>query len=150
MINFRNIQRTINWKYFFQVLINDFKQSLKVQLPHILYFCNVTFPPTLSTYVFGNVFKILLMNSPIFLYPCVPLGQSMIGVSHLTNKERFLKFPNLPCSSQNLWLILNFPLLFHVKWNKIPPNIIYASKISIIFTYESKNNKMYPMWTMFY
>jgi hypothetical protein len=27
---------------------------------------------------------------------------------------------------------------------------IWASKISIIFTYESKNSKIYPMWGMFY
>jgi len=37
-----------------------------------------------------------------------------------------------------------------VKWNKFAPYFMQASKIFIIFIYESQNNKIYPMWAMFY
>jgi hypothetical protein len=30
------------------------------------------------------------------------------------------------------------------------PNFIEASKVFIVLTYENENNKIYPMWAMFY
>jgi len=68
----------------------------------------------------------------------------MIGVPHLNPKDfqihRFF-FP---------WHVIYFTFFSHAKWNNFLPNFMKASKIYIVLTYESENNKIYPMWAMFY
>jgi hypothetical protein len=41
-------------------------------------------------------------------------------------------------------------LFFSCQMNNFVPNFILASKVSIVVTYESENNKIYPMWAKFY
>jgi hypothetical protein len=46
-----------------------------------------------------------------------------------------------------IYIIIIFVL---IKWNKFVPNFMQAFIVSIVFIYESKNNKIYPMRAMFY
>jgi hypothetical protein len=78
------------------------------------------------------------------------LGLSMIMVPPLKHEDSLLGLPNSPFSSFFPWHFLHFTIFSHVKWNNFVPNFMWALKISIVFTYESENSKIYPMWAMFY
>jgi hypothetical protein len=79
------------------------------------------------------------------------MGLSIVGVPHLKHKDSFLRPPNSPFCSRNLWHVLDFPFFSHVKWNNFASNFIWTSKfLFLFFTYECKKYKIYPMWIMFY
>jgi hypothetical protein len=99
------------------------------------------------------------MSSFLSLEYCVWLNSTLyyvsgvkarLGYSLRNIKDSFLRI--------QIHLFLHFsydmssisPFFSHFKWNNFVPNFIYAYIISIFFTYEKKNSKIYPMWAMFY
>ncbi len=77
-------------------------------------------------------------------------GQTWLGYPLWNIKDSFLIHSNSPFFHLSNNLSQFFPFFFHVKWNNFVPICIEASRISIFFTYENKNSKIYPMWAMFY
>jgi hypothetical protein len=87
---------------------------------------------------------------PLCLFFSFSLFFLVTGVPHLNFKDSLQGLPNSPFF--HFSHDLSYISAFFFMSNEIVffPNFIYASKVSIIFTYESENNKIYPMWTMFY
>jgi hypothetical protein len=75
--------------------------------------------------------------------------KAQLGYPLWNIKDSILGHSNSPFSSFFMWHVSHFLFFSHVKWNHFVPNFIWAFRISIFFTYESKNNKIYSMWAMF-
>jgi hypothetical protein len=79
------------------------------------------------------------------------LSPSIVGVLHLKHKDSLLGPPKFTSFFIKLMTCFRFSFFFSMSNEiKFAPNFIWVFQISIVFSYECKNKKLYSSWAMFY